>query len=33
VVEALMGYLHEQGLAPRKIPVEELFAPNTHALS
>jgi 4,5-dihydroxyphthalate decarboxylase len=29
VVETLMGYLYEQGLAPRKIPVEELFAPNT----
>ncbi len=33
VVEALMGYLHEQGLASHKIPVEELFAPNTHTLS
>ncbi len=33
VVETLMGYLHEQGLAPRKIPVEELFAPNTRDLS
>lgn len=29
VVETLMGYLYEQGLARRKIPVEELFAPNT----
>ena len=32
VVETLMGYLYEQGLAPKKIPVEELFAPNTHNL-
>jgi 4,5-dihydroxyphthalate decarboxylase len=29
VVETLMGFLHEQGLAPKKLPVEELFAPNT----
>jgi 4,5-dihydroxyphthalate decarboxylase len=29
VVETLMGYLYEQGLAPRKIPVDELFAANT----
>jgi 4,5-dihydroxyphthalate decarboxylase len=29
VVETLMSYLYEQGLAPRKIPVEELFAANT----
>ena len=28
-VETLMGYLYEQGLAKRKIGVEELFAPNT----
>jgi hypothetical protein len=28
-VETLMGYLYEQGLAQRKIPVEDLFAPNT----
>ena len=32
VVETLMGYLYEQGLAPRKIPVEELFARNTLSL-
>ena len=32
VVETLMSYLYEQGLAPRKIPVEELFAPNTLSL-
>jgi 4,5-dihydroxyphthalate decarboxylase len=28
VVETLMGYLYEQGLARKKLPVEELFAPN-----
>jgi len=28
-VETLMGYLYEQGLAPKKLAVEELFAPNT----
>ncbi|MGH7770450.1 MAG: ABC transporter substrate-binding protein [Candidatus Binatia bacterium] len=28
-VETLMGYLYEQGLAQKKLPVEELFAPNT----
>jgi 4,5-dihydroxyphthalate decarboxylase len=32
VVETLMGYLFEQGLAQRKIPVDELFAPNTLSL-
>jgi len=25
----LATYLYEQGLADRKMPVEELFAPNT----
>ena len=29
VVETLATYLHEQGLADRKMPLEELFAPNT----
>jgi 4,5-dihydroxyphthalate decarboxylase len=29
VVETLATYLYEQGLADRKMPVEELFAPNT----
>ena len=29
VVEALMGYLYEQGLAKTKLKAEELFAPNT----
>jgi 4,5-dihydroxyphthalate decarboxylase len=29
VVETLMGYLYEQGLAPRKLAIEELFAANT----
>jgi 4,5-dihydroxyphthalate decarboxylase len=29
VVETLMTYLHEQGLAAKKLPVEALFAPNT----
>lgn len=29
VVETLMGYLHEQGLAKRKLSIEELFAANT----
>jgi len=29
VVETLMTYLYEQGLAPKKLAVEELFAPNT----
>ena len=29
VVETLMGYLYEQGLAAKKLPVEEMFAPNT----
>ena len=29
VVETLMGYLYEQGLAEKKISVEELFAANT----
>jgi 4,5-dihydroxyphthalate decarboxylase len=32
VVETLMGYLYEQGLAREKIPVEKLFAPNTLSL-
>jgi 4,5-dihydroxyphthalate decarboxylase len=29
VVETLAGYLYEQGLADRKMALEELFAPNT----
>lgn len=29
VVETLMTYLHEQGLAEKKLTIEELFAPNT----
>ena len=29
VVETLMGYLHEQGLAKRQLSIEELFAANT----
>jgi 4,5-dihydroxyphthalate decarboxylase len=29
VVETLAGYLYEQGLADKRMPVEELFAPNT----
>ena len=29
VVETLASYLYEQGLADRKMPLEELFAPNT----
>jgi 4,5-dihydroxyphthalate decarboxylase len=28
-VETLMAYLNEQGLASKRLPVEELFAPNT----
>ena len=30
-VEALCRYSHAQGLAPRRMQVEELFAPATHA--
>jgi 4,5-dihydroxyphthalate decarboxylase len=29
VVETLMTYLYEQGLIERKLPAEQLFAPNT----
>jgi 4,5-dihydroxyphthalate decarboxylase len=29
VVETLMTYLHEQGLAQKKLTMEQLFAPNT----
>jgi len=29
IVETLMGYLHEQGLASKKLTIEELFAANT----
>jgi 4,5-dihydroxyphthalate decarboxylase len=29
VVETLMTYLHEQGLAEKKLTMEQLFAPNT----
>jgi hypothetical protein len=32
VVETLMGYLYEQGLAEKKLTYEELFAPNTFDL-
>ncbi len=32
VVETLMGYLYEQGLAGRKLEIEELFASNTLCL-
>jgi hypothetical protein len=28
-VETLMGYLHEQGLASKKLAIEDLFAANT----
>jgi len=28
-LEALLQYLHEQGLAGRRVAVEELFAPST----
>ena len=28
-LEALPQYLHEQHLAPRVVPIEELFAPNS----
>ncbi|API60261.1 hypothetical protein BSL82_13980 [Tardibacter chloracetimidivorans] len=30
-IEALCGFLHEQGLAPRRVEVNELFAPNVQA--
>jgi 4,5-dihydroxyphthalate decarboxylase len=29
VVETLMAYLYEQGLIEKKLPIEQLFAPNT----
>jgi 4,5-dihydroxyphthalate decarboxylase len=29
VLETMCQYAHEQGLAPRRVAVEELFAPNT----
>jgi len=32
VVETLMGYLHEQGLAQRELSIEQIFAPNTWEL-
>jgi 4,5-dihydroxyphthalate decarboxylase len=32
-IEALAGYLFEQGLIERKVAVEELFAPATFELS
>jgi 4,5-dihydroxyphthalate decarboxylase len=32
-IEALIGYLHEQGLIERKVAVEELFAPSTSDIS
>jgi 4,5-dihydroxyphthalate decarboxylase len=31
VLEAVMHYSHEQGLSTRKVEIEELFAPETHA--
>ena len=31
-VETLMSYLLEQGLINEKLPIEELFASNTHHL-
>jgi 4,5-dihydroxyphthalate decarboxylase len=31
-VERLMGYLYEQGLAGKKLNIEEIFAPNTLGL-
>ena len=30
-LEALLGALHEQALTARRLAVEELFAPETHA--
>jgi 4,5-dihydroxyphthalate decarboxylase len=32
-IEALAGYIHEQGLADRKVGVEELFHPSTFEIS
>lgn len=32
VLETLMGYLYEQGLAQRKLSIEEMFASNTWEL-
>jgi 4,5-dihydroxyphthalate decarboxylase len=32
-IEALTGYIHEQGLADRKVKVEELFYPSTFDIS
>ena len=29
ILEAMCQYAHEQGLTPRRVGVEELFAPNT----
>jgi hypothetical protein len=29
-LEAMVRYSFEQGLSPRNIPIEELFAPSTH---
>ncbi|MBI3436517.1 MAG: hypothetical protein HY056_15820 [Proteobacteria bacterium] len=29
VIETIADYVHEQGLAPRKVGLEEIFAPNT----
>ena len=32
-IEALTQYIHEQGLADRKVKVEELFHPSTFEIS
>jgi len=32
-IEALAQYIHEQGLADRKVKVEELFHPSTFDMS
>ena len=29
MLDTIIGYSHEQGLTPRKMKVEELFAPET----
>ena len=33
VLEAMFQYSHEQGLASRRLEIEELFHPSTHELS
>lgn len=32
-IEALCRYVHEQGIAPRRVEVSEMFAPNTTSLA